>query len=227
MERLIVLLEIVMPANMLVFLEKYIPAWRDSVWKLKRRFMLWLHGVVAAVCRLAILSCCVCILYWLLLSIAMGGWNLFQHTMIGQVFRSNVSPKLYEVINDLLVDRDLLYLSYVVVGHVLVVSLLLGAVVQLLALRRFFHQARGVIIYSLWAILCAKVSIGHLANAVALDTSTAFYLILPPVMAIYGTSFALCEKIFPELNFLLLIRVWLNIKRNVDIREAAKRSCKK
>lgn len=224
MERFIVLLEMVMPAKMLVFLEKYIPSWRDSVRKLKHRCALWLHRIVAAACRLAILSCCVCLLYWVLLSIAMGAWSLFQHTLIGQVFRTNVSVQLFELINDLLVNRDLLYLSYMVVGHVFVVSLLLGAVAQLLALRRLFHQARGVIIQTLWAILCAKLSAKPLATALALDISTAFYVSLPPTMLLYGTSFSLCARVFPELNFRLLIHAWVNIKHNANIREAANKS---
>ena len=227
MERLIVLLEMAMPARMLVFLEKYLPAWRDSVRKFKRRFILWLHGVVASVCRLAIISCCVYILYWLFLSFVAGVWDIYQQTMIGQVFRANISPQLYELITDLLVDRDLSYLSYLVVVHVLVVSLLLGAVAQLLAIRRLFHQARGIFIYLLWTILCAKLSAGQLAQAIGIDTNTAFYVSLPPAAAIYGTSFTLCARLFPELNFLSLIRAWLNIKRNADIREAANRGVKK
>ncbi|MFZ5775467.1 MAG: hypothetical protein ACOY3Z_08300 [Thermodesulfobacteriota bacterium] len=222
MERLIRFLENGMPAGLRGWVERYFPGWRDSLRGLRRQTLLWLRGVLAAAVRLVILAVCVNLLTWGTLSFLAGVWDVYRHTVIGQVFHDEVSADLYWLITDLL-GRDLERLSLRIIRETLLVSLILGGVAQLLAVRRLFHQARGAFVRVLWAMVCAKLASSGLTHTMALNPDTAFCVSLPPALALYGASFALGAKTLPELNPLALHRAWLATKSTAEIREAANR----
>lgn len=218
-------LEQILPQRFQLFIAKYFPDWRQDVRKMQHAVKAWCYETVGQLARLALLCFCVYISYWLLLEFVAGVWNTYLSTGTGQIYQSTISPKIARHLSAVL-QSDLNAVSLSITTNTLIVSMELGIAAQLLALRRLFHEARGVTVYSVWAALCAGGVAWRTAQSLPFDPITLFAISLLPALTIYGISFTLCAKLAPELDLLALFQLIKKIKRQADIREAAAREHK-
>ncbi|MDJ0984461.1 MAG: hypothetical protein QNJ26_02865 [Desulfobacterales bacterium] len=94
----------------------------------------------------------------------------------------------------------------------LIANLIVSAACQVLAVRRYFYEGRGLINRVIWLALFSAVAGWLLARNSHIDLQVAFGLAIAPSLCLFSSCLNIAKRILPELTPFAIIEMFTSFK---------------
>jgi hypothetical protein len=175
------------------------PGGTSKLRRAARRFRIWLRNLIYSVIEIIILFTATAVLMGTLLSFIKALWYLYLETPVGRKYTAKFSVLTTHVMSEL-VRKDLVLFSLEITACALITCLMVSATIQLLAVRRYFYEGRGLTNRMVWIALFSAGSAFNLANISQIEWSTAVAISILPSLCLFASCLAIAAKLLPELT---------------------------
>ena len=188
-----------MPDNLLNSAEKPRLVWKRKLQRAGREFRIWYRNLIYSLIEIMILGAATAVIFITVFSFLKALWYMYLRTPVGRKFTSDASLLANYSLAQLL-NKDLMLFSIEVTVTALFACLLVSAICQILALRRFFYEGRGFANRFIWILVFSAASAYGLANTSPNDFTVAFALSFLPSMCMFATCLTVSARLLPELT---------------------------
>jgi hypothetical protein len=178
------------------------PVWKRAC----RAIQIWLRNLIYSLIEIAILFTATAVLAGILLSLLEAFWYLYLQTPVGIKYTAHptrLSPHLLTR----LFKQDLFLFSVEVATAALTASLILSAVFQITALRRYFYVGRGLLNRFTVLLLFSAAAGFKLAHTSPIDLPVALGVSIVPSLCLFPSCMNISARILPELTPLGIIKI--------------------
>lgn len=175
------------------------PGGTSKLRRAARRFRIWLRNLIYSVIEIIILFTATAVLMGTLLSFIKALWYLYLETPVGRKYTAKFSVLTTHVMSEL-VRKDLVLFSLEITACALITCLMVSATIQLLAVRRYFYEGRGLTNRMVWIALFSAGSAFNLARISQIEWSTAVAISILPSLCLFASCLAIAAKLLPELT---------------------------
>jgi hypothetical protein len=197
------------------------PGGKSKLRRAARRFRIWLRNLIYSMIEIVILFTATAVLMGILLSFTKALWYLYLETPVGRKYTANFSVLTTHVLSEL-VRRDLVLFSIEIAACALITCLMVSATIQLLAVRRYFYEGRGLVNRMVWIALFSASSAHNLTNISQIEWSIAVAISILPSLCLFASCLAIAAKLLPELT---IVGIFKMTKRLINfMRDRRKKS---
>ena len=175
------------------------PVWIRKLRRAGRNFAIWYRTLMYSLMELAILFAATVVIFGAVVTFLKALWYCYLQTPVGRKFVSGTTVLKNQTLAELL-NKDLVYFSVEIAGATLIACLIAGAVCQMLAIRRFFYEGRGVGNRLVWLFVFSVASAYHLVKTSHFNFSTALALCILPSLCMFTTCLKISANLLPELT---------------------------
>jgi hypothetical protein len=200
-----------MPENFLDSNQRTQPVWQRRLRRVGRAIQIWLRELIYSLLEVAILFTATAVLVGILLSFLEAFWYLYLQTPVGIKYTadpSRLSPHLLIQ----LFNQDLFLFSVEVATAALTASLIISAVSQILALRRYFYVGRGLLNRVIVLLLFSAAAGFKLAHTGPVDLPIAIGVSIVPSLCLFPSCINISARILPELTPLGIWKIIIKAK---------------
>jgi hypothetical protein len=176
-----------MPENFLEFSQSSQPVWKRKLKRAGRAIQIWLREFIYSLIEITILLTATAVLVGILLSFLEAFWYLYLQTPVGIKYTADPS-------------RLMFLFSVEVATATLAASLIISAVFQILALRRYFYVGRGLLNRAIVLLLFSAAAGFKLAHTAPVDLPIAIGVSIVPSLCLFPSCMNISARILPELT---------------------------
>ncbi|MGD9172798.1 MAG: hypothetical protein PVF29_01480 [Desulfobacterales bacterium] len=170
--------------------------------------------------EIVVLFAATAVLAGILLSFVEALWYLYLQTHVGMKFTADPSRSSVHLLTQL-IQKDLFLLPVDVATSAIAACLIVSAICQLLALRRYFYEGHGLLNRFIWLALFGAAAAYILERNSGVDIKLAFGVVIAPCLCLLSSCQNIAKRLLPELTpFALMdqIRRIKNARRHSEDR---------
>ena len=209
-----------MPDHLFTSARQQQPGWKRHLQRGVRAIRIWFRELISAMIEIVILFIATAVLAGILLSFVEALWYLYLQTPVGMKYTADPSRSSVHLLTQL-IQKDLFLLSVDVATAAMAACLIVSAICQLLALRRYFYEGHGLLNRVIWLALFGAAAAHVLERNSHIDLQLAFGVVIAPCLCLFSSCHNIARRLLPELTpFALmdLIRRIKNARRHSEDR---------
>jgi len=200
-----------MPDNFFESAQNPQPVWSRKLKRTGRAIQTWLRELIYSLIEIVILFTATAVLVGILLSFLEAFWYLYLQTPVGIRYTADPSRLSPHLLTQLF-KQDLFLFSVEVATATLAACLVISAVFQILALRRYFYVGRGLLNRAILLLLFSAAAGFKLTQSIPIDLPVAFGVSIVPSLCLFPSSMNISARILPELTPLGIINMLISAK---------------
>ena len=187
------------------------PVWKRKLKQAGCAIQIWLRELIHSLLEIIILFAVTAVLAGILLSLLEAFWYLYLETPVGRKFTADPSRLSPHLLTQLF-KRDLFLFSIEIATATLTACLIISAVFQILALRRYFYLGRGLLNRLIVLLLFSAAGAFKLAHISQIDVLVAFGVSIVPSLCLFPSCMNISARILPELTPPAIMEIIINAK---------------
>lgn len=199
------------------------PVWKQLLQRVIRAIQAWIRKLITSLIEIIILFIATAVLSGILLSFVEAFWYLYLQTPVGMKFTADPSRSTVHLLTQL-IQKDLFLLSVDVAAAAMAACLIVSAICQLMALRRYFYEGRSLLNRVIWLSLFSAAAAAILERNNGIDIQLAFGVTIAPCLCLFSSCQNIAKRLLPELTpfaFIHMIRGIKNARRHSENRAMA------
>ncbi len=200
-----------MPDHLFTSSSRQPPAWRQHLQQATRAIKSWFRHLINSLIEIIILFTATAVLIGILLSFMEALWYLYLQTPIGIRYTASLSGTSLHPFNQL-IEKDLFMISFEIARAALAACLIISAICQILALRRYFHEGRGLLNRVFWLSLFSAAAAYILTQTIWIDLQIAFMVMIVPCLCLNSACLKISKRLLPELTPFAIMEIIRRIR---------------
>jgi hypothetical protein len=188
-----------MPKNFLDSAHKPEPVWKQKLRWAARKIQIWFRQLIYSLIEIVILFTATAALTGILLSFLEAFWYLYLQTPVGIKYTMNPSRSSVHMLTQLF-RKDLFLFSLEIAAAALAACLIISALCQALAVRRYFYVGRGLLNRVIWLMLFSGAAALQLAHTCQIDLQVALGISIIPNLCLFSSCQNISARLLPELT---------------------------
>ena len=190
---------------------RQLPLWRQILHQAARVIKTWFRNFINSLIEIVILFTTTAVLVGILLSFVEALSYIYLQTPIGIKYNADPSRSSVHPLTQL-VQKDLLVFSVEIATAALAACLTISAICQILALRRYFHEGRGLLNRVFWLPLFSATAAYILWHTIWIDLQIAFAVMIIPCLCLYPACLDISNRLLPELTPFAIMEIIRRIR---------------
>ena len=201
-----------MPEHLLNSAHKPEPAWKQKLRRAARAIHIWFRQLIYSLIEIIILFTATAVLVGLLLSFLEALWYIYLQTPVGMKYTINPARSSVDLLTQLF-RKDLFLFALEISVVDLVACLLISAVCQALAIRRYFYVGRGLLNRFIWIMLFSTAAGFVLTHRCRIDLQVALGISIVPSLCLFSSCINISARLLPELTPFGIWEIIIRAKR--------------
>ncbi len=185
--------------------------WRQHLQRAACAVKNWIRRLIYSLIEIVILFTATAALVGILLSFVEAFWYLYLRTPVGIKYTADPSRSSVHLVSQL-IQKDLFLFSVEIATATLAACLIMSAVCQLLAVRRYFYEGRGLLNRIIWLLLFSTAAAYILERNSQIDLPVAFGAAIAPCLCLVSSCHNISKRLLPELTPFAIIEMIISIK---------------
>ena len=177
-----------------------------------RAIQIWFRQLIYSLIEITILFTATAVLVGLLLSFLEALWYIYLQTPVGIKYTTNPARSSVHLLTQLF-RKDLFLFALEIAVVDLAACLIISAVCQALAIRRYFYVGRGLLNRFIWLMLFSTAAAFGLTHRCRIDLQVALGISIVPSLCLFSSCIHISARLLPELTPFGIWEIIIRAKR--------------